>query len=108
MVCIRFCQCFTSNYLLSWLVCCITEFDVVVRPKQTKSFKWTVNIEEATLDGLKEYIRKTEKPPALENDGAILKFISDGERFSPQDDQDLRKVLRLFVSKNNFKFTVFI
>ena len=54
------------------------------------------------------YIRKIDKPPALENDGAVLKFIRDGERYSPQNDQDLRKVLRLFVSKRNFKFTVFI
>src|SRR5215213_3975015 len=42
---------------------------------------------------------------ALENNGAVLKFISDD---SPQDDQDLCKVLRVFVSKNNLKFTVFI
>src|SRR6266542_4764446 len=66
-----------------------------------KGFKWTV--------GLKEYIRKMDdKPLALENDRAVLKFISDGERYSPQDDQDLCKVLRVFVSKNNLKFTVFI
>ena len=78
-------------------------------PKRTKGFKWTVDIGDATLEGLKEYIRKMDdKPPALENDGAVLKFISDGERYSPQDDQDLCKVLRVFVSKNNLKFTVFI
>src|SRR3954447_4342965 len=112
MVCIRFCQCFTSNYLLSWLGCCITEFDVVVRPKQTKSFKWTVNIEEATLEGLKEYIREEYNPPALENDGGVLKFVTnDGkntERYSPRNDQDFCKVLRLFVSKSISKFTVTI
>ena len=89
----------------------ITEF-VIVRPKQTKSFRWTVNIEDATLEGLKEYIRDEYKPPSLENDGAVLKFISnDGkvtERYSPRNDQDFRKMLRLFVTKNNFKLIVVI
>jgi hypothetical protein len=64
------------------------------------------NIEDTTLEGLKENIREMEKPPALENDSAVLKLISDGERY--RNDQDLCKVLRLFVSKKNFKFTVFI
>ncbi|PKY32815.1 hypothetical protein RhiirB3_475619, partial [Rhizophagus irregularis] len=32
-------------------------FDVVVSPKRTKSFKWTVNTEDATLEGLKKSIR---------------------------------------------------
>ncbi|CAB4413099.1 unnamed protein product [Rhizophagus irregularis] len=45
-------------------------FDVVVSSKRTKSFKWTVNIEHATLDGLKNSIRAMNKIPALENDGA--------------------------------------
>ncbi|RGB36231.1 hypothetical protein C1646_758340 [Rhizophagus diaphanus] len=49
-------------------------FDIVVSPKRTKSFKGTVDIDDATLDGLKEYIREMEKPPALENDGAVLNF----------------------------------
>ncbi|RIA99378.1 hypothetical protein C1645_870075 [Glomus cerebriforme] len=40
--------------------CCITAFDVVVSPKRTKGFKWTVNIEHATLDSLKEYIHLRE------------------------------------------------
>ncbi|CAG8639269.1 648_t:CDS:2, partial [Funneliformis caledonium] len=35
-------------------------FDVVVSPKRTKGFKWTVNIEHATLDGLKEHIHLRE------------------------------------------------
>ncbi|CAB4428560.1 unnamed protein product [Rhizophagus irregularis] len=41
-------------------------FDVIVSPKRTKGFKWTVNIDNATLEGLKEYIREMDKPPALE------------------------------------------
>jgi len=86
----------------------VVDFDVVVSPKRTKGFKWTVNIEDATLEGLKENIREMEKPPALENDSAVLKLISDGERYSPRNDQDLCKALRVFVSKNNLKFTVFI
>ncbi|RGB38330.1 hypothetical protein C1646_755854 [Rhizophagus diaphanus] len=51
------------------LGCCITAFDVIVSPKRTKGFKWTewtVNIDDATLEGLKEYIREMDKPPALE------------------------------------------
>ncbi|POG76523.1 hypothetical protein GLOIN_2v1872036 [Rhizophagus irregularis DAOM 181602=DAOM 197198] len=52
-------------------------FDIVVSPKRTKGFKWTVDIDNATLDGLKEYIREMEKPPTLENDGAVLNFIRD-------------------------------
>ncbi|RIA83419.1 hypothetical protein C1645_880515 [Glomus cerebriforme] len=35
-------------------------FDVVVSPKRTKSFKWIVNTEHATLDDLKEHIHLRE------------------------------------------------
>jgi hypothetical protein len=58
----------------------IIEFDViiVVRRKQKVS-KWTVKIEEATLKDLKDYLRELYKPPALENEGAVLNFMSDGE-----------------------------
>ncbi|PKC00698.1 hypothetical protein RhiirA5_505039 [Rhizophagus irregularis] len=83
-------------------------FDVVVSPKRTKSFKWTVNTEDATLEGLKKSIREMEKPPALENDGAVLNIINDSGKFSPRNDQDLRKILQLFVSNVNLKFTVLI
>ncbi|RIA79490.1 hypothetical protein C1645_840570 [Glomus cerebriforme] len=60
----------------------------------TMGFKWTIDIEDVTLEGLKEYIRKMDKPPALENNGAVLKLISNGKRYSPQNNQDLQKVLR--------------
>ncbi|RIA96160.1 hypothetical protein C1645_872229 [Glomus cerebriforme] len=70
--------------------------------------KWTANIEHATLEGLKDYIRKMYHPPALENDGAELNLMNDGEKYFPHNDQDLREMLRIFVSKNNLKFTVFI
>ncbi|EXX68830.1 Coronin-like protein crn1 [Rhizophagus irregularis] len=87
-------------------------FDIVVSPKRTKSFKWTVNIEEATLVGLKEYIREEYNPATLENDGAVLRFVSndvkDAERHSPRNDQDFCKMLRQFVSKDITKFTVVI
>ena len=87
---------------------CIVDFDVVVHPKR-KSNKWTANIEHATLEGLKEYIRKEYEPPSLEKDGAVLKFISgDKERYSPQNDQDFCKMLRQFVLNNNFKLIVVI
>ncbi|CAB4431044.1 unnamed protein product [Rhizophagus irregularis] len=83
-------------------------FDVVVSPKRTKSFKWTVNIEHATLDGLKNSIRAMNQTPALENDGAVLNMLNDSGKFSPRNDQDLREMLQVFVSKSNFKFTVLI
>jgi len=85
----------------------ITDFDVVVHPKR-KPNKWTANIEHATLEGLKDYIRKVYQPPALENDGAELNFMNDGDKYSPRNDQDLREILRIFVSNKNLKFTVII
>ncbi|PKB98498.1 hypothetical protein RhiirA5_431281 [Rhizophagus irregularis] len=83
-------------------------FDVVVSPKQRKSFTWAVNIEEATLDSLKEHICKMEKQPAPVNDGAVLKIVNDSGKYTPLNDKELREVLQLFVSDKNLKFTVFI
>lgn len=68
--------------------------------------KWTVNIEHATLEGLKSSIRAMYQTPALENDGAVLNMLNDSGKYSPRIDQDLREMLQLF--KNNLKFTVFI
>ncbi|CAG8657611.1 12852_t:CDS:2, partial [Ambispora gerdemannii] len=45
-------------------------FDVIVSPKRTKGFKWTVNIEQATLEALKDSICAVYQTPVLENDGA--------------------------------------
>ena len=42
--------------------------------------KWTVNIEHATLKGLKNSIHEKYQPPSLENDGAVLTFVHDGDR----------------------------
>ncbi|PKY31625.1 hypothetical protein RhiirB3_489525 [Rhizophagus irregularis] len=56
----------------------------------------------------KNSMREMEKPPALENDGAVLNIINDSGKFSPRNDQDLRKILQLFVSNVNLKFTVLI
>ncbi|PKK65708.1 hypothetical protein RhiirC2_785750 [Rhizophagus irregularis] len=64
-------------------------FDIVVSPKRTKGFKWTVNIEDATFEGLKNSIREKYPPPSLENDVAVLNIINDSEKFSPRNDQDL-------------------
>src|ERR1043165_1870945 len=84
-------------------------FDVIVSPKRTNGFKWNVDVRDATLEGLKEYIRKEYEPPSLEKDGAVLNFISgDKERYSPRNDQDFCKMLRQFVSKNNFRLIVVI
>ncbi|GES87004.1 hypothetical protein GLOIN_2v1580557 [Rhizophagus clarus] len=46
--------------------------------------------------------------PALENDGAKLNLMNDGEKYFPHNDQDLCEMFCIFVSKNNLKFTVFI
>ncbi|PKY27976.1 hypothetical protein RhiirB3_443917 [Rhizophagus irregularis] len=73
-------------------------FDVVVNPKQKYS-KWTVNIEHGTLKDLKDYIREMYKPPALENDGAVLNFINDKDRYYPRNDVAFREMLRSLVSK---------
>src|SRR5436190_23623809 len=85
----------------------IIDFDVVVHPKR-KPNKWTANIEHATLEGLKEYIRKVYQPPALENDGAELNFMNDGDKYSPRNDQELREIIRIFISKGISKFTIII
>jgi hypothetical protein len=82
---------------------CIVDFDVVVHPKQ-KPNKWTANIEHASLDGLKDYIRKMYQPLALENDGAELSVLNDSGKYFPHNDQDLREMLCIFVSKNNLVF----
>ncbi|RHZ65133.1 hypothetical protein Glove_319g193 [Diversispora epigaea] len=87
------------------------EFDVVVSPKRTKGFKWTVNVDHATLEGLKKVIYDIEKTPALENNCAVLDFVySNGsnEKYSPRNDQAFCEMLRQFISKHNFKFTVII
>ncbi|CAG8712541.1 6123_t:CDS:1, partial [Ambispora leptoticha] len=82
-------------------------FDVIVSPKRVKSFKWIVNIEHATLEGLKKFIRAIYQTPA-ENEGAVFNLVSDSGKYSPRRDQDLCKTLQLLVSKNDLKFTVFI
>ena len=47
-------------------------------------------------------------PPALENDGAEHSVLNDSGKYFPHNDQDLLEMLRIFISKNNLKFTVFI
>jgi hypothetical protein len=48
------------------------------------------------------------KPSALENDGAVLNFMNDMDRYYPRNDPSFREMLRSLVLKNNPKFTVFI
>ncbi|CAG8483382.1 11960_t:CDS:2, partial [Ambispora leptoticha] len=86
----------------------VREFDVIVSPKWVRSFKWTVNIEHATLEAFKDSIRAVYQTPALENDGAVFNVVCDSGKYSPRNDQALREMLQLLVSKNNLKFTVFI
>ncbi|CAG8656630.1 5821_t:CDS:2, partial [Ambispora gerdemannii] len=85
--------------------CCVAEFDVVVSPKRVKSFKWTVNIEHAILEGLKKSIRVIYQTPALENDGVVFNLVSDSGKYSPRNDQDLCEILQLLVSKTASKWT---
>ena len=47
-------------------VVALTAFDVVVSPKRTKSFKWIANVEDATLESLKEHMREEYDPASLE------------------------------------------
>ncbi|CAB4435833.1 unnamed protein product [Rhizophagus irregularis] len=75
----------------------VHEFDVVVSPKRTKGFKWTVNIEHATLEGLRNSIRGMSPTPALENDGAVFNMLNDSGKYSPRNDQDLRDMLQISV-----------
>src|SRR5208282_1124213 len=92
-----------SNQSLYYII----EFDVVVSPKR-KAFKWAVNIEHATLEGLKNSIRAINQTPALENPAVVFNFMNDGDRYLPRNDASFREILRSLVSKNNHKFTVFI
>ncbi|KAF0520297.1 crinkler family protein [Gigaspora margarita] len=82
------------------------EFDVLVSPKRTKSFRWIANIEQVTLRNLKESIFAIYKTSVLENNGAILNFMSDGGKYFPQNDMEFCNMLQLFVKKNHLKFTV--
>ncbi|CAG8805322.1 22233_t:CDS:2, partial [Gigaspora rosea] len=38
----------------------------------------------------------------------MINLMNDGKKYFPYNDQDLREMLRIFVSKNHLKFTVFI
>ncbi|CAG8683757.1 13384_t:CDS:2, partial [Ambispora gerdemannii] len=57
---------------------------------------------------LKDSICAVYQTPVLENDGAVFNVVCDSGKCSPRNDQALCEMLRLLVSKNNLKFTVFI
>ncbi|KAF8470096.1 hypothetical protein BDZ91DRAFT_719950 [Kalaharituber pfeilii] len=98
-----------SPAMSSELAKSVHEFDVtIVSPKRTKSFKWTVNIEHATLDDFKDSIRVESKTPALEDDGAVLSILNASGKHTLRNDHDLRQILHRSVSKSSFKFTVVI
>ena len=61
-----------------------------------------------TLEGLKNSIHVINLTPALKNDGAVLNVLNNSKKYSPQNDQDLREILQLFMAKSSFKFTVVI
>ncbi|GBC54468.2 hypothetical protein GLOIN_2v1774909 [Rhizophagus irregularis DAOM 181602=DAOM 197198] len=72
--------------------------DVIVSPKR-KANKWTANIEHATLEGLKDYIRELYRPPALENDGAFTVFIEKPSK--PFNEWTFPKVCELYGLSDN-------
>ncbi|POG58734.1 hypothetical protein GLOIN_2v1789985 [Rhizophagus irregularis DAOM 181602=DAOM 197198] len=76
--------------------------------QQSETDEGFVNIEHATLEGLKTPYVGCPQHPALENDGAVFNMLNDSGKYFPHNDQDLRDILQMFVSKNNLKFTVFI
>jgi hypothetical protein len=67
-----------------------------------------VNVQHATLEGLKNSIRAISQTPALENDGAVLNMLNDSGKYYPRNDQELREILQVFVAKSIFKFTVIV
>lgn len=72
-------------------------FDLIVEPERYLSLSWTVNINIATLNELKEKITK-EYYPHL--DSTLLKLILKPENskpFSPDSDKDLQVLLRELV-----------
>lgn len=83
-------------------------FDIIVKPKRTKAFKWIVNIDQATLESLKESIHARCQTTDLEKAEATLTFVYDGGNYSPRSDLEFRNMLWLFVSKNDFRFSVII
>ncbi|GBB90811.1 hypothetical protein RclHR1_01790018 [Rhizophagus clarus] len=82
------------------------EFDVIVKPKRTNGFKWIVNIEQATLESLKETINTRYQNSDLENGEAVLNFFCDGGNYSPRSNLEFRNMLWLLISKNSLKFSV--
>ena len=52
-------------------------------------------------------VRYHESTTVLENDGAVFNMVNDSGKYSPRNDQDLCEMLRLFMAKNSFKFTMF-
>ncbi|CAG8634104.1 30057_t:CDS:2 [Gigaspora margarita] len=64
----------------------IYDFDVVVAPKRTKSFKWPANVESTTIEEFKKSIYDIYKTPTLENPAVVLKFLSNGDQYFPRND----------------------
>ncbi|CAG8517925.1 2133_t:CDS:2 [Paraglomus occultum] len=85
------------------------EFHVIVHSKLKKGFKWTVNVDHATLEGLKETIYDIEQTPTLaSNNSATLEFGNGSIKHKPRNDQHFRDMLRGFISQNELKFIVYI
>ncbi|KAF0429261.1 crinkler family protein [Gigaspora margarita] len=84
------------------------KFEIIVHPKRKEKLMWTVNVDHASLDGLKKIIYDKYKTPALENDYAVFEFTCDSIRYTPRDDGAFRGMLRQLISENINLFTVFI
>ncbi|PKY13276.1 hypothetical protein RhiirB3_490602 [Rhizophagus irregularis] len=78
---------------------------VIVSPPETTASDEVLKLREEVAS-LKEKLSKSEY--ALENDGAVLNFMNDMDRYYPRNDPSFREMLRSLVLKNNPKFTVFI
>jgi hypothetical protein len=46
--------------------------------------------------------------PALKNDRIELNVLNDSGKYFSHNNQNLYKMLCIFISKNNLKFTIFI
>ncbi|RHZ44893.1 hypothetical protein Glove_707g47 [Diversispora epigaea] len=72
-------------------------------------FKWSININNATLEGLKKTIYDIHKTPTLaSNNSAVLDFGNGSIKYKPRNDQDFRVMLRQLVSKNDLKFIAYV
>ncbi|CAG8801602.1 8024_t:CDS:2, partial [Gigaspora rosea] len=85
------------------------EFDVIVHSRTKKGFKWTINVDHVTLEGLKDTIYNIEGTLTLaSNNSATLDFGNGRIKHQPRNNEDFRNMLRQFILQNELKFIVYI